>query len=151
MTLGISPRDEAARLVLSQLLRPREVWIRFKRGPSARGRFGPSAKPSWNDRYLRSLAIASSSPKARESARNPKKLQSPRGAHEGTLKAAHFPAPRPCPRHGPQSLADGFRPLAHPPSGGPKGSSPFDGSLRPEEPPSPVLSLVEGLNSKDRR
>ena len=30
-------------------------------------------------------------------------------------------------------------------------SSPFDGSLRPDEPPSPVLSLVEGLNSKDRQ
>jgi hypothetical protein len=52
-----SPRDEAARLVLSQLLRPREVWIRFKRGPSAQGRFGPSAKPFWNDRSLRIGAL----------------------------------------------------------------------------------------------
>jgi hypothetical protein len=43
--------------------------------------------------------------------------------------------PYPCPRRGPQSLADGFRLLAQTCQRSPKGSSPFDGSLRPDEPP----------------
>jgi hypothetical protein len=49
-----------------------------------------------------------------------------RTPHEGALRAAHFACP-----------------LAHA-AGRLKGSSLFDGSLRPDEPPFPILSLVDG-------
>jgi hypothetical protein len=42
---------------------------------------------------------------------------------------------RASPRHGPHRLADGVRPLAQTRQRSPEGSSPFDGSLRPDEPP----------------
>jgi hypothetical protein len=55
---------------------------------------------------------------------------------------------RPCPRRGPESLADGFRPPA---LRSPEGPSPVRRLAPVRRAATPVLSLVEGLNSKDRR
>ena len=84
---------------------------------------------------------ASMSPRLRGSARAGR--PAPRGAR-CRPGPDRLPA-RPCrstarPRHGPQSLADGFRPLFNRPRS-PKGSSPVDGSLRPDEPPEALRPL----------
>ena len=71
----------------------------------------------------------------------------PRGPPSPRRRAA-CPAPivfqlglvaRPCPRHGPQSLLWAFDRPPKPASGRLKGSSPFDGSLRPDESPAETL------------
>ena len=73
---------------------------------------------------------------------------SARAGPPSPMRRAACPAPivfqlglvaRPCPRHGPQSLLWAFDRPPKPASGRLKGSSPFDGLLRPDELPAETL------------
>jgi hypothetical protein len=64
--------------------------------------------------------------------------------HRSRRTAGISPSPKPTPSPVLRASLTAFDRSPKPASDRLKGSSPFDGSLRPDEPPSPVLSLVEG-------
>jgi hypothetical protein len=100
-------------------------WARSSR--PAPGRFEPFAEPSGNDSCLRILVIATAIGEGPESAHiRDVPLMGAEGALPGPARLSSSsalsldPAPRACLRHGPQSLANGFRPLVQArPSGRP--------------------------------